>query len=705
MVTSKATSNFTMLQVEIGLLVQEKRLIQQLYQYGVTSSYDEVRRFKISAAASLTQDEVPDYSGLNTKHSRKTGQSKKPKTEIRYRPLINKTPTDPSTIVTAMIDVEAISQTAGQIYSVFTCDQQLYRITLDIIWENPERWRNFYPRIGGIHWAMSFIGCIGKLMANSGLEKLMSSAFAGVNKMLLGKRFPMNVRVLRFVVLELLRGFVEEMYKYDDLLVLLDAVSEKSRLAKHCVDNLIRPVLLIMLYIRAEREGEFALHLYVCNQMLPYFFAARHWNYARDGVAYVRMMGKLPDVLLDKFMRGEHVIHLKQGIWNGIWSDMGIETTYMKIGKGPSGLIGVTTNTRSATIWANGHHLCGEVLTDLKGLRDGNQNKGAAHKEEGKGRMKSDQADRDKLRTTLASCIHPLKVDVHDPIKLVNIYTGEEECEKSNVERLIEIGKNQLADFQNNLPEGFRERLSSKVITMTEGKKTKKAVDKPSFNTDLIFSRVLYLLGVHQLDLSTRFDYELAPVPTSFFKDTGEARYTSSKAVLKNKLKVEISSRGLKPDAVIVDGGGMLHSSIHWPKEGLVEDLVSGIIQYVSKIVASSDGYVVFDRYFDYSIKSDTRQKRIGVFQRLHTLSLETPLPATEICMSSAKTKENLIEIIATVLLDRFTEKNFKQKLVVTSKSIFPEVTSEGTRIKRTDLKTLFDEADYIIPQQVESAI
>ena len=71
---------------------------------------------------------------------------------------------------------------------------------------------------------------------------------------------------------------------------------------------------------------------------------------------------------------------------------------------------------------------------------------------------------------------------------------------------------------------------------MTEGKKKKKAVDQPSFNTELIFSRVLYLLGVHQLDFSTLFDYELAPVPTSLFEDTGEARYTSSKAVLKNKL-------------------------------------------------------------------------------------------------------------------------------------------------------------------------
>ena len=126
----------------------------------------------------------------------------------------------------------------------------------------------------------------------------------------------MNVRALRFVVLQLQSGFVEEMYKYDDLLLFFYAVSEKNRLAKHWVHNLIRPVLLILLYIGSEREGEFFLHLYVCNQMLPYFFAAGHWNYARDCVAYVRMI--LQDALLDKFMRGEQVIDLKQGLWHGI---------------------------------------------------------------------------------------------------------------------------------------------------------------------------------------------------------------------------------------------------------------------------------------------------------------------------------------------------------------------------------------------------
>ena len=94
------------------------------------------------------------------------------------------------------------------------------------------------------------------------------------------------------------------------------------------------------MYVRAEREGEFGLHLYVCKKMIPYFFAAGHWNYARDGTVYIRMMENLPDSVLNKFMKGQHVVHLQDGFWNGIWSDMAIESTCMKIGKGPSGIVG-----------------------------------------------------------------------------------------------------------------------------------------------------------------------------------------------------------------------------------------------------------------------------------------------------------------------------------------------------------------------------
>ena len=41
-----------------------------------------------------------------------------------------------------------------------------------------------------------------------------------------------------------------------------------SRLAEHWINNLIKPVLIIMMYVRAEHEGELALHLHACELML-----------------------------------------------------------------------------------------------------------------------------------------------------------------------------------------------------------------------------------------------------------------------------------------------------------------------------------------------------------------------------------------------------------------------------------------------------
>ena len=53
---------------------------------------------------------------------------------------------------------------------------------------------------------------------------------------------------------------------------------------------------------------------------------------------------------------------------------MGIETTYMKHGKGPSGIIGITTNERaSVRVWSNEHHLRGAVLNELESLRSSNE--------------------------------------------------------------------------------------------------------------------------------------------------------------------------------------------------------------------------------------------------------------------------------------------------------------------------------------------
>ena len=169
----------------------------------------------------------------------------------------------------------------------------------------------------------------------------------------------------------------------------------------------------------------------------------------------------------------------------------------------------------------------------------------------------------------------------HDASVLMNIYTGEISPDKSNVCKLVEIGNKEMKEFQESLPDGFYATLPKKVITM-ENKKTKAQVAEV-FNTELIYSHAMCLLNVDQISLDDLFNYELAPVLTSLFTDTGEARYPKGKSTLKKKLKVEVSTRTYDADVMILDGCAVLYH-IHWPKDARVKDFVDAFIEYVKII-------------------------------------------------------------------------------------------------------------------------
>ena len=81
--------------------------------------------------------------------------------------------------------------------------------------------------------------------------------------MLSGKKYPQNVRALQPVVEELLQTVINnDIQSYLDLMSELQHWTSLSRTCKLWLDNLIKPVLIIMLFIRAVREGDWPLHLY-----------------------------------------------------------------------------------------------------------------------------------------------------------------------------------------------------------------------------------------------------------------------------------------------------------------------------------------------------------------------------------------------------------------------------------------------------------
>ena len=105
------------------------------------------------------------------------------------------------------------------------------------------------------------------------------------------------------------------------------------------MDCLIKPVVVILKYIRAEREADWALHLDTVKDMVPLFFAAGQVHYARYTLYYLRTMEDLPDGIRAQFINGQHTMHHNAGLFNGIWSDMAIETIFMRYGHEQSGII------------------------------------------------------------------------------------------------------------------------------------------------------------------------------------------------------------------------------------------------------------------------------------------------------------------------------------------------------------------------------
>ena len=300
----------------------------------------------------------------------------------------------------------------------------------------------------------------------------------------------------------------------EDLLAHLDAAARKSKTSKLWVDCFIKLVFLMMLYVRAERKSDWLLHLVAVKRMLLYFFVSGHVNYARYGLYYLCSVESLQREELSMFMRGEHVMHHVPGLWNGIWSDMYIEMTFMRYGHGPGGIIGITLKTETLKTWALGLHVCCQLEQDTVNLSCNEQDKCQLnHKEEAKSRIKSDRADRENLSKKLELCIDPLDHASHPPF-ILNIVSGQIANDTVNVHDTVAIGTKKM-----------QETISKWITTISDCKKHIKIGTKKIFDTTVIYSQVIGIqASSRDINIENVLTHELAPVPTSMFDASGMMR-------------------------------------------------------------------------------------------------------------------------------------------------------------------------------------
>lgn len=97
-----------------------------------------------------TDEDTPEFNGYNTARAREQGHGVQPATKAVYRPLIDMKPSDPDTMLTAMVEAQKLTKSCVQKTTLFTNDQQLYRVAVDIKWVYQDRFLNLIPRLGGM---------------------------------------------------------------------------------------------------------------------------------------------------------------------------------------------------------------------------------------------------------------------------------------------------------------------------------------------------------------------------------------------------------------------------------------------------------------------------------------------------------------------------------------------------------------------------
>ncbi len=410
-------------------------------------------------------------------------------------------------------------------------------------------------------------------------------------------------------------------------------------------------------------------------------------------------MEALPDELLHQFMKGNHVMRHNPGLWNGIWSDMFIESTFMRYGHEAGGLVGLTLQPSAVSRWALNLHVCGQLRGDLAAMKDGQINKTmTTHKEEAKSRILSDAMDRAKLKMTLASFIDPLDPTSH-PVGLVNIANGLVSPNDINVDNSLEIGQKQMKEFEAGWPDSFHKTLKRSIMKMPDTNKILKVDGTPVYDTEHIYTRVIGLQQSRNLDIKEVLQHELAAVPPALFDENGDMR-SQAKSILKTKLQVEVSNRHTNlPDAIIIDGCALFWV-VHWPVNGTVEDYIKNFMGTLNYYIKKCCVHLIFDRYPPTSIKGATRSNRAGKnASRKHSLMLHTPLPAQKVVLNVTYNKTQLINLIQQYLVDHLVDNN--HELVITSELPVPVSIKNGEVTMRNDLHNTHEEADVIIVNQL----
>ena len=377
-----------------------------------------------------------------------------PVSTIGYLPIVDAPPGDLDTVWTVILRCQRMSSALGIRNTVITFDQALYCKAKEIVWLKPKECKDVVIRLGAFHTAMVYLNVIGQHITDSGFVDALveSGTYSGstANSVLNGKCWNRAVRAHKLFYEVLFRLLLQEFEEDEaylesnrdlysvtayistavdssnpDVPSVPDVVKEgmgRLQSVRASLDDFLAKrrsnptfdywigylemVELLLSFIRADRDGQWCLHLNSLKEMMPFICIYDHHNYTRWLPIYLADMMQLPETAPDvyhEFMKGNFVVKRSNSTFNQVPSDQAIEFVNRE-SKALGGLVGITKVETAKKRWLL--TLCDRTkmscdCRSLVGVSRQEEVVSCRHKEDGKKRSDQDRGDVFKIKEEL----------------------------------------------------------------------------------------------------------------------------------------------------------------------------------------------------------------------------------------------------------------------------------------------------------------
>ena len=427
----------------------------------------------------------------------------------------------------------------------------------------------------------------------------------------------------------------------------------------------IEMVRILKLFIKAERTGNWELHMEALSRMLPYLAASGHNLYVKCARLYLQSMSKLqsdhPDVYRS-FMSGLHVVRRSDRCWGGLSTDLIIEQCLMRSLK----TSGVLTRGRGLTeqqrvTWLLAMPACAEVNRVMQEISGVNYTSGEQNKDMSKTRRARDVKD---VLTIIAALqdSNPFSPDAN----LRNVMNGVYADSSVNVDEARKIGEKVLTSMTGKTITEYTFKKNEQAITLASKCAIKIDNEQVQVDPQLLFQRLLLAANSSE-DLPSIFRYELSSYPASLFDFQLMMRQANKPALadaIWSKLNPQITGETVPRDSTIqyvLDGGALLHRVV-WPSGGSVTfgDLCGLYCNYVTRKYRRAT--VVFDGYSNNLSTKQMTQHRRSSGKIGPTVAFTQDMKVTQkkdVFLSNANNKERFLVMLGESLCRHQCETHF----------------------------------------------